>query len=130
MDFAEVICAHVCSHSDEDYQRSSGDGVYRAYQIDHFGHSYQLLNVIVIVIAAQVTGGANDIGRAICEELAKCGCNVAVVDVDLDAATDCCKTLHSLGVKAFPYEVNTNTNLSIEFVNLSVLFPVQRGQFR
>lgn len=53
----------------------------------------------------QVTGGANGIGRAICIELAKRGCNVAVVDVDLDGAKNCCEDLCLLGVKAFPYEV-------------------------
>ncbi|XP_031626039.1 17-beta-hydroxysteroid dehydrogenase 13-like [Contarinia nasturtii] len=55
---------------------------------------------------ALVTGGANGIGRAICIELAKCGCNVAVADVDLDGALDTVEELHLLGVKAFAYEVD------------------------
>lgn len=53
----------------------------------------------------QVTGGANGIGRSICFELAKRGCNVAVVDVDIEGAQNCCERLILLGVKAFPYEV-------------------------
>lgn len=52
-----------------------------------------------------MTGGANGIGRAICFELAKRGCNVAVVDVDVEGAKNCCEQLLLLGVKAFPYEV-------------------------
>lgn len=44
-------------------------------------------------------------GRAIAIELAKHGCNVAVCDVDMDGARDTVKELHSLGIKAFAYEV-------------------------
>lgn len=55
----------------------------------------------------QITGGANGIGRAIGIELAKCGCNIAVADVDMKGALDTVKELHLLGVKAFPYEVIT-----------------------
>lgn len=54
----------------------------------------------------QITGGANGIGRAIAIELAKCGCNIAIVDVDMEGALDIVEELHFLGVKAFPYEVN------------------------
>lgn len=39
-------------------------------------------------------------------ELARCGCNIAVVDVDMEGALDTVEELHLLGVKAFPYEVN------------------------
>lgn len=63
------------------------------------------LLIFHFISLAQVTGGANGIGRAICIELAKCGCNVAVVDVDLEGAKECCESLFLLGVKAFPYEV-------------------------
>lgn len=59
---------------------------------------------VFVISFVKVTGGANGIGRAICIELAKCGCNIAVVDVDLTGARDCCERLNSLGVKAFPYE--------------------------
>lgn len=52
-----------------------------------------------------MTGGANGIGRAIGIELAKCGCNVAIADVDLNGAQKTCKELYLLGVKAVPYEV-------------------------
>lgn len=52
-----------------------------------------------------MTGGSNGIGREICLELARCGCNVACLDVDLDAARKLCAELRELGVKASAYEV-------------------------
>lgn len=55
----------------------------------------------------QVTGGAHGIGEAIAIELAKCGCNIAVADVDIEGARDTVEELHLLGVKAFAYEVTT-----------------------
>lgn len=53
----------------------------------------------------QVTGGSNGIGREICLELARNGCNVACLDLDLEAAQQLCSELHQLGVKANAYKV-------------------------
>lgn len=53
-----------------------------------------------------MTGGSNGIGREICLELARCGCNVACLDVDFDAAKQLCNELRRLGVKANAYKVN------------------------
>lgn len=53
-----------------------------------------------------MTGGSNGIGREICLELARSGCNVACLDVDLDAAKKLCAELRMLGVKANAYQVN------------------------
>ncbi|XP_055322844.1 17-beta-hydroxysteroid dehydrogenase 13-like [Sitodiplosis mosellana] len=55
---------------------------------------------------ALITGGANGIGRAIGIEMAKCGCNVAIADVDIEGALDTVEELHLMGVKAFAYEVD------------------------
>lgn len=54
----------------------------------------------------QITRGANGIGRAIGIELAKCGCNIAIADVDVEGSLDTVDELQLLGVKAFSYEVN------------------------
>lgn len=53
----------------------------------------------------QVTGGSNGIGREICLELARCGCNVACLDVDLQATEKLCNELNLLGVKSKGYKV-------------------------
>lgn len=52
-----------------------------------------------------MTGGANGIGRAIAIELAKCGCNIAIADVDVAGALDTVEEVQLFGVKAFSYEV-------------------------
>lgn len=54
---------------------------------------------------AVVTGGSNGIGREICLELARNGCNIACLDVDLEGAKKMCDELKSFGVKANPYKV-------------------------
>lgn len=53
----------------------------------------------------QVTGGGNGIGREICLELARCGCNIACLDLDFDAAQQLCIELRLHGVKANAYQV-------------------------
>lgn len=55
---------------------------------------------------ALVTGGANGLGRAISFELAKRGCHLAVVDVDISGAKQTCEELRALGIKAAAYHVN------------------------
>lgn len=52
-----------------------------------------------------MTGGGNGIGREICLELARCGCNVACLDLDFDAAQQLCLELKQLGVEANAYKV-------------------------
>lgn len=61
-----------------------------------------------IVSLSQVTGGSNGIGREICLELARCGCNVAILDVDLDAAHRVCNELRAIGVEANAYKVSVD----------------------
>lgn len=52
-----------------------------------------------------MTGGSNGIGREICLELARFGCNIACLDLDLDAAKQLCNEIRQLGVKANAYKV-------------------------
>tara|TARA_B110000003_G_scaffold205521_1_gene204361 strand:- start:177 stop:977 length:801 start_codon:yes stop_codon:yes gene_type:complete len=47
-----------------------------------------------------VTGGANGIGRALCQQFARAGAKVAVVDLEGDAAIVLAKTLGGLGLAA------------------------------
>lgn len=54
-----------------------------------------------------MTGGANGIGFAIGIELAKCGCNIAIADTDIDGARDAAEEMQLLGVKSFAYEVKS-----------------------
>ncbi|XP_055696411.1 estradiol 17-beta-dehydrogenase 11-like [Lutzomyia longipalpis] len=53
-----------------------------------------------------VTGGGNGLGRAICLELAKEKCSIAIADVDIGAAEKTASDLQSLGVKAKAYKVD------------------------
>lgn len=55
---------------------------------------------------ALVTGGANGLGRAICLQLAKEGCNVAVVDIDETNAVKTAADCEKFNVKAKAYKVN------------------------
>lgn len=55
-----------------------------------------------------MTGGANGIGRTIAMELARYGCNVALVDVDYKAAVETSKDLYVLGVKAIAYKADVS----------------------
>lgn len=71
----------------------------------------------------QITGGANGIGRAIAIELAKCGCNIAIADVDMEGSLDTVEELHLLGVKAFSYEVTIVAFFSLEMQScLPIIF--------
>ncbi|XP_055696400.1 uncharacterized oxidoreductase YoxD-like [Lutzomyia longipalpis] len=57
---------------------------------------------------ALVTGGGNGLGKAICIRLAKEGCNVAVVDVDLPAAERVAGDIKSFGIKSKAYKVDVS----------------------
>lgn len=62
--------------------------------------------ILFSVLRFKVTGGANGLGRAICIELAKCGCHVAVADIDQSGAEKTAHDLKLLGVKARAYRVS------------------------
>ncbi|MEE9615015.1 MAG: 3-oxoacyl-[acyl-carrier-protein] reductase [Thermodesulfobacteriota bacterium] len=55
---------------------------------------------------ALVTGGARGIGKAIAERLVSDGVDVAVADVNLEAATETAKELAMAGVKTLPLKAN------------------------
>ncbi len=64
--------------------------------------------------SAFVTGGANGIGRAIAESLAREGVAVAIADIDLEAARQTCKELEASGAHAIPVECDVTKNESLE----------------
>ena len=47
-----------------------------------------------------VTGGANGIGRALCQQFSRAGAKIAVVDLEGDAAIALAETLGGLGLSA------------------------------
>ncbi|KAH8310762.1 hypothetical protein KR044_002916 [Drosophila immigrans] len=56
---------------------------------------------------AVVTGAAHGLGRAIALELAKIGCHIAVVDIDIEGAEETVRKIHEISeVKAKAYKVN------------------------
>lgn len=62
---------------------------------------------------ALITGGANGIGFEIGLYLARIGCNIAVVDIDLEKAEKSVKTMRSYGVKAEAFKVSLCRRLSL-----------------
>lgn len=80
---------------------------------------------------ALVTGGAKGLGREISLELAKKGCNIAIVDIDLESGIKTADDLQNLGVKAKAFKgdvsnVNDVNNLKNEIEkhlgNVDILF--------
>ena len=57
---------------------------------------------------ALVTGAGQGIGQAIAIELAACGAEVAVVDINLSQAEEAAKRIGSSGGKAFPLKVDVS----------------------
>src|SRR3989304_4953904 len=57
---------------------------------------------------ALVTGGAQGIGKSICLRLAFEGANIAVVDINLDAAQATAKEIEAMGRKSIALKVNVS----------------------
>lgn len=64
---------------------------------------------IISGYVALVTGGANGLGRAIAIGLAKRGCSVAIVDVDMTGAKKTCQELRDFGATAMAYQVRKHS---------------------
>uniref|UniRef100_A0A8D8MQQ2 Short-chain dehydrogenase/reductase 3 n=1 Tax=Culex pipiens TaxID=7175 RepID=A0A8D8MQQ2_CULPI len=60
-----------------------------------------------------VTGGANGLGKALCERFAKEGCSVAVADIDLISAQKTAKELQQQGLKANAFKVDVADHKSV-----------------
>jgi len=69
---------------------------------------------------ALVTGGANGLGRAICLQLAKEGCNVAVVDLDEVNAAKTAVDCEKFNVKAKAYKTDVSVFSAVKELNKSV----------
>ncbi|XP_055383110.1 17-beta-hydroxysteroid dehydrogenase 13-like [Condylostylus longicornis] len=64
---------------------------------------------------ALVTGGGNGLGKEICIELAKRGCNVAIIDIDLAGATKTAETIKkSYGIQSKAYKADVGNYSEIE----------------
>ena len=58
----------------------------------------------------KVTGGGNGLGKQICIQLAKKGCNVVVVDIDINAATEVAKEITAdFHIKSKAYKVSRHS---------------------
>lgn len=63
---------------------------------------------------AIVTGGSNGIGRATVLKLAKCGADIAIFDLDMEAAKEVQTILQEEGTKCEVYKVNTAKEEEVE----------------
>ncbi|XP_063709658.1 uncharacterized oxidoreductase YoxD-like [Culicoides brevitarsis] len=63
---------------------------------------------------ALITGGANGIGREIGLNLARQGCNIVILDIDLPMATKTAKELEMMGVKAKAYKADVSKSTDID----------------
>uniref|UniRef100_A0A182QNP8 Short-chain dehydrogenase/reductase 3 n=1 Tax=Anopheles farauti TaxID=69004 RepID=A0A182QNP8_9DIPT len=69
---------------------------------------------------ALVTGGANGLGRALCLRLAREGCHVAVVDIDMAGAQQTAADVRKLGVKAEAFLADIANFEAVERLRLDV----------
>lgn len=63
---------------------------------------------------ALVTGGAKGLGRSLCIELAKKGCNIAIADLDMESAEETIQILQGLGVNAKSFKSDVSNFKEVE----------------
>src|SRR4030042_5567326 len=63
---------------------------------------------------AIVTGGASGIGRALAEELAKCGCEVVLVDLQIESAEEVASKIRASGGKAKAVKIDVTDFSAME----------------
>lgn len=69
---------------------------------------------------ALITGGANGIGKAIAFNLASKGCNVAIVDLDIDNGRKTAAEIANMGVKAKAYQFNVGKLEDVERLKIEI----------
>jgi 3-oxoacyl-[acyl-carrier protein] reductase len=79
-----------------------------------------MFNIELEEKVALVTGGARGIGRDIAVSLGGCGADVAVIDVQQEAAEDTARRIEGLGVKARAYACDVSSFESVEALSGSV----------
>lgn len=70
---------------------------------------------------ALITGGANGIGREIALNLARHGCNIAILDIDLTMANKTAFELVQMGVKAKAYKADVSKADEIDMLKSEIL---------
>lgn len=65
-------------------------------------------------------GGGNGLGREICLKLAQEGCNLAVVDLDYEAAKITADEAKRYGVDATPYQIDVSDFMAVEKLKKTV----------
>lgn len=81
---------------------------------------YFKLNKSIKGKLALVTGGGNGLGRGLCLQLAKNGCNVIIADVDILKANETAEEIKKLGVQSKAYKVDVTNFSEIKELKVSI----------
>ncbi|XP_055855269.1 uncharacterized oxidoreductase SSP0419-like [Episyrphus balteatus] len=63
---------------------------------------------------ALITGGANGIGKAVALELAECGCNIIIADIDKSASEKTLEVLQKYDIKSLSYSIDVSNPEDVE----------------